>query len=168
MPQFSKGTRETPVRPHEVLQELDYKNIDFLLNFVSASGGCGASQCCSGGGAAGNLVCPPANTLTHTQQRLKGVCVDASQQALIATWLPVALCLRCRTRSRPRPRCSPLPGRIKPRRQTRLKPRLQSRVARTVKLARQMALIPYEMRVGEGGEGDTWRRMREFRAAQRV
>jgi hypothetical protein len=31
-----------------------------------------------------------------------------------------------------------------------------------------MALIPYEMRVGEGGEGDTWRRMREFRAAERT
>lgn len=96
MPQFTRGHRETPVRAHEVVRELDYKNIDFLLNFVSAS------------------------------------------------------------------------GRIKPRRQTRLKPRLQSRVARTVKLARQMALIPYEMRVGEGGEGDTWRRMREFRAAERM
>lgn len=55
-------------------------------------------------------------------------------------------------------------GRIKPRRQTRLPPRLQSRVARAVKMARQMALIPYEMRVGDGGEGDTWRRMREYRA----
>lgn len=57
-------------------------------------------------------------------------------------------------------------GRIKHRRQTRLKPRLQSRVARTIKLARQMALLPYEMRVGDGGDGDRWRRMREYRAAE--
>jgi ribosomal protein S18 len=89
-----RGHREVPPPVWEVRKELDYKNIDFLLNFVSASG------------------------------RLKG------------------------------------------RRQTRLKPRLQSKVARTVKLARQMALIPYEMRVGDGGGGDSWRRSREFRAAE--
>jgi ribosomal protein S18 len=91
VPQFRRGHRERPVPADEVRQELDYKNIDLLLQLVSAS------------------------------------------------------------------------GRIKPRRQTRLKPRLQSRVARTIKLARSMALFPYEMRVGDGGEGDTWRRMREFR-----
>lgn len=77
----------------EVKEKLDYKNIDFLLNFVSAS------------------------------------------------------------------------GRIKARRRTRLPPRLQARVTRTIKLARQMALIPYEMRVGDGGEGDTWRRLRAFNKA---
>jgi hypothetical protein len=43
---------------------------------------------------------------------------------------------------------------------------LQARAARTVKLARQMALFPYEMRVGDSREGDMWRRMREFDAAQ--
>jgi hypothetical protein len=43
---------------------------------------------------------------------------------------------------------------------------LQARAARTVKLARQMALFPYEMRVGDSRDGDMWRRMREFDAAQ--
>jgi hypothetical protein len=42
---------------------------------------------------------------------------------------------------------------------------MQARAARTVKLARQMALFPYEMRVGDSREGDMWRRMREFDAA---
>lgn len=57
-------------------------------------------------------------------------------------------------------------GRIKPRRQTGLPPTTQAAVARAVKLARQMALLPYEMRVGDGGEGDRWRRMRQYKAAQ--
>jgi hypothetical protein len=43
---------------------------------------------------------------------------------------------------------------------------LQARAARTVKLARQMALFPYEMRVGDSRVGDMWRRMREVEAAQ--
>jgi hypothetical protein len=43
---------------------------------------------------------------------------------------------------------------------------LQARAARTVKLARQMALFPYEMRVGDSCVGDSWRRMREVEAAQ--
>lgn len=42
----------------------------------------------------------------------------------------------------------------------------QARAARTVKLARQMALFPYEMRVGDSSVGDSWRRMREVEAAQ--
>lgn len=40
-------------------------------------------------------------------------------------------------------------------------------MARTVKMARQMALLPYEMRVGDGGEGDRWRLIRNFKAEQR-
>lgn len=94
VPQTTRRHREATIPAEEVKNELDYKNIDFLLNFVSAS------------------------------------------------------------------------GRIKPRRVTRLQPRLQSRVARTVKFARQMALLPYEMRVGDGGDGDRWRRMRDYRAAE--
>lgn len=58
-------------------------------------------------------------------------------------------------------------GRLKPRRATGLTPVLQARVARTVKMARQMALLPYEMRVGDGGEGDRWRLIRNFKAEQR-
>jgi hypothetical protein len=50
-----------------------------------------------------------------------------------------------------------------------LKPVLQAKVAKTVKLARQMALLPYDMRLGDGsGEGDMWRRMRQYEAAQRA
>eukprot|EP00775_Hariotina_reticulata_P002446 gene2446-2749_t len=59
-------------------------------------------------------------------------------------------------------------GRLKPKRETGLKPVLQAKVARTVKLARQMALLPYDMRVGDGGDGDMWRRMRQYEAAQRA
>uniref|UniRef100_A0A383WBV7 Small ribosomal subunit protein bS18c n=1 Tax=Tetradesmus obliquus TaxID=3088 RepID=A0A383WBV7_TETOB len=57
-------------------------------------------------------------------------------------------------------------GRLLPRRATGLKPTQQARAARTVKLARQMALFPYEMRVGDSSVGDSWRRMREVEAAQ--
>lgn len=57
-------------------------------------------------------------------------------------------------------------GRLRPRRETGLKRAEQVRVSKSVKLARHMALLPYEMRVGGGGEGDVWRRQRDFRAAQ--
>eukprot|EP00878_Enallax_costatus_P007561 GHUV01007918.1.p1 GENE.GHUV01007918.1~~GHUV01007918.1.p1 ORF type:complete len:276 (+),score=84.35 GHUV01007918.1:161-988(+) len=96
LPQQRRSTYFQRVPKAVVKQQLDYKNVDFLLNFVSDS------------------------------------------------------------------------GRLKPRRSTGLNPVLQACVARTVKMARQMALLPYEMRVGEGGEGDRWRVMRQFKAEQRA
>lgn len=95
LPRMRRGARSHRVPRAVVKEQLDYKDVDFLLNFVSDS------------------------------------------------------------------------GRLKPRRATGLTPALQARVSRTVKMARQMALLPYEMRVGDGGEGDRWRRMRQFKAEQR-
>jgi ribosomal protein S18 len=58
-------------------------------------------------------------------------------------------------------------GRLRPRRETRLPRGLQRRGAKAVKLARMMALMPFEMVVGDGGGGDTRRRMLEYEAARR-
>lgn len=57
-------------------------------------------------------------------------------------------------------------GRIKSRRETRLKLKHQRAMQRAVKLARQMALIPHERRAGDQA-GDAHQQMREFRAAKR-
>ncbi|GBF93198.1 30S ribosomal protein S18 [Raphidocelis subcapitata] len=57
-------------------------------------------------------------------------------------------------------------GRLRPRRQTRLPRGLQRRVAKAVKLARQMALMPFEMVVGDA-EADARSRMAEYEAARR-
>ncbi|KAI8470618.1 MAG: hypothetical protein J3K34DRAFT_458747 [Monoraphidium minutum] len=56
-------------------------------------------------------------------------------------------------------------GRLRPRRQTRLPRALQKRAAKAVKLARQMALMPFEMVVGDG-EPDARSRMLEYEAAR--
>jgi len=56
-------------------------------------------------------------------------------------------------------------GRLRPRRQTRLPKGLQRKVAKAVKLAREMALLPYEMVVGDG-DVDARSRMLEYEAAR--
>ncbi len=57
-------------------------------------------------------------------------------------------------------------GRLRPRWQTRLPRGLQRRVAKAVKLSRQMALMPFEMVVGDG-EPDARSKMMEYEAARR-
>ena len=57
-------------------------------------------------------------------------------------------------------------GRMRPQRQTRLPRLLQVKAARAVKLARQMALLPFEMVVGAGAP-DARARMAEYEAARR-
>jgi ribosomal protein S18 len=57
-------------------------------------------------------------------------------------------------------------GRLKPRCDTGLPRPLQRRVARAVKMSRQMALLPFEMVVGDA-PSDQRARMLEFEAAKR-
>lgn len=56
-------------------------------------------------------------------------------------------------------------GRLRPRRETKLPRSLQRRVAKAVKLSRQMALMPFEMVVGDA-EPDARSRMLEYEAAR--
>lgn len=56
-------------------------------------------------------------------------------------------------------------GRLRPRRETRLPRGLQRRAAKAVKLARQMALLPFEMAVGDAPP-DARARMMEYEAAR--
>jgi ribosomal protein S18 len=56
-------------------------------------------------------------------------------------------------------------GRIKPRRQTRMPRALQRRAARSIKFARAMALLPYDMRVGHDADSERWTRQRSMAAA---
>jgi len=63
-------------------------------------------------------------------------------------------------------------GRLKSMRHTQLPPVLQRRAARAVKLARQMALMPYELKLGDtggpgGGGMDSYARRRLAREQQR-
>lgn len=62
--------------------------------------------------------------------------------------------------------CVSATGRIRPRRETGLKPRVQVRMAKAVMLARRMALMPYDMSVG--GSGDAWLKTRQFQEARRA
>jgi ribosomal protein S18 len=59
-------------------------------------------------------------------------------------------------------------GRLKGRKHTQLNPLLHSRAARAVKLARSMALMPYEMQSGDepADGGASSMRLRQFAAAQ--
>jgi ribosomal protein S18 len=93
VPQMRRRVSQQRVAAAEVKAQLDYKNVDLLLGYVSAS------------------------------------------------------------------------GRIKSRRQTRLPPSVHNRVARTVKFARHMALLPYEMRVGHDADAGRWKRQRSMAAA---
>lgn len=57
-------------------------------------------------------------------------------------------------------------GRLRPRRETRMPRGLQRRAAKAVKLARQMALMPFEMVVGDA-KADARSRMTEYETARR-